>query len=226
MARTLAVEKSTWAGAGLGEEEAAGFDDAALPLGAVEVEGGQGFDGGDGFGFGEVLLGAGGFEALQVGLLGGVGAEGVLVGLVGGGPEGVANGFGGGGGLVAGGEGDGAVASAGGGVGVVGADADGDADDALVLLFLAGEGSVVGDGFVAADVVEAVLDEVGALHAGEEEGGLFAVEFGLHGVEDGVFGSMVSLASDVAVVWLMRLAGGRGRRRGINPTLSVDKCRH
>ena len=55
-----------------------------------------------------------------------------------------------------------------------------------MLLFFTGEGAVVGDGLVGAEVVEAVLDEVGALHAGEQEGGLFAVELGAHGLEHGV----------------------------------------
>ena len=51
--------------------------------------------------------------------------------------------------------------------------------------FLADERAVVGDGFVGGEVVEAVLDEVGPLHAGEHEA-LLAVEFGLHGAEDRV----------------------------------------
>ena len=55
-------------------------------------------------------------------------------------------------------------------VGDVVADADGDADDALVAGLLAGERAVVGDGLVGGEVVEAVLDEVGPLHAGEETG--------------------------------------------------------
>ena len=87
--------------------------------------------------------------------------------LVGGGPEGVAEGFGV---VVGGGEFDGAVAAAAAGVGLVVADADGDADDALVVVLFAGEGAVVGDGLVGGEVVQAVLDEVGPLHAGEEEG--------------------------------------------------------
>ena len=74
------------------EKESAGFDDALLPLAAVDLEGDERFDGGDGPGGGEVLLGAGLLEALEGGLLGGVGTEGVLVGLVGGGPERVAEG--------------------------------------------------------------------------------------------------------------------------------------
>ena len=93
---------------GVGGVEAAGFDDAALPLCAVEVEGDERADVGDGLGGGEVLLGGGGLEALERGLLGGVGAQGVLVGLVGGGPEGVAEGHGV---VVVGGELDGAVAA-------------------------------------------------------------------------------------------------------------------
>ena len=68
----------------------------------------------------------------------------------------------------------------------VAADAHGDADDALVAVFLADERAVVGDGLVGGEVVEAVLDEVGPLHAGEQQLGLLAVEFGLHGAEDGV----------------------------------------
>ena len=104
-------------------------------------------------------------EALQRGLFGGVGAEGVLVGVVGRGPESVAKGHGV---VVGGGELDGAVAAAAAAVGGVVADADGDADDALMVGFLAGERAVVGDGLVGGDVVEAVLDEVGPLHAGEQ----------------------------------------------------------
>jgi len=51
---------------------------------------------------------------------------------------------------------------------------------------LAHECAVVGDGLVGAEVVQAVLDEVGALHAGQQQLGLLAVEFGLHGTENGV----------------------------------------
>ena len=81
---------------------------------------------------------------------------------------------------------DGAVAAAAAGVGGVVADADGDADDALVAGLLLHERAVVGDGLVGGDVVQAVLDEVGALHAGEQQLGLLAVEFGLHGAQDRV----------------------------------------
>ena len=63
---------------------------------------------------------------------------------------------------------------------------NGDADDALVRVLFASERAVVGDGLVAGDVVEAVLDEVRVLHAGQDEGGLFAGQLGLHGGEDGV----------------------------------------
>ena len=66
------------------------------------------------------------------------------------------------------------------------ADADGDADDALVVGFLASEGAVVGDGLVGVDVVEAVLDEVGPLHAVRTSWALFAVELLLHGLQHGV----------------------------------------
>ena len=68
------------------------------------------------------------------------------------------------------------------------ADADGDADDALVIGLLEGEGAVVGDGFVGVDVVEVVLDEVGALHAGEDELAFSRSSSSLHGVEHGVVG--------------------------------------
>ena len=50
------------------------------------------------------------------------------------------------------------------------------------------DGAVVGDGLVGVEVVEAVLDEVGPLHAGEEEEVLLAGQLGLHGLEDGVGG--------------------------------------
>ena len=60
------------------------------------------------------------------------------------------------------------------------ADADGDADDALVAFFFAGERAVVGDCLIGGEVVEAVLDEVGALHAGQHEAAFLAVELGLH----------------------------------------------
>ncbi len=76
-----------------------------------------------------------------------------------------------------------AVAAAAAAVGCVVADADGDADDALVVGGFLRECAVVGDGFVGGDVVEAVLDEVGPLHAGKHEA-LLAVEFLLHGAEE------------------------------------------
>ena len=74
------------------------------------------------------------------------------------------------------------------------ADADGDADDALVVVLFAGEGAVVSDGLVAGEIVQAVLDEVRFLHAGEEEG-LLAVELGSHGAEE----------------WVVYWGGGLGR---------------
>ena len=142
---------------GRGGVEAAGLDDALLPLVAVDLELAQRLDVDDRLFLREVLLGALGLEALHGGQLGGVGAEGVLVGLVGRGPEGVAEG---GGVVVLRGELDGAVAAAAAGVDGVVADADGDADDALAAFFFAGKRSVGGDRLVAGEVVEPVLDEV------------------------------------------------------------------
>ena len=105
-------------------------------------------------------------KLLQRRLLGGVGAESVLVGLVGGGPERVPEGERV---VVGGGEFDGAVTASTAAVDGVVADADSDTDDALMAGFFAGERAVVGDGLVAGDVVEAVLDEVWPLHAGQHE---------------------------------------------------------
>ena len=153
-----------------------------LPFVAVELQGDERRYLHDGFDLREVMLGLGRLELLQRGLFGGVGAECVLVGAVGRGPESV---------LqrkrvvVGGGELDGAVATAAAAVDGIVADADGDADDALVVGLLASERAVVGDGLVGVDVVEAVLDEVGSLHAGEQEA-FFTVELLLHGAEEWV----------------------------------------
>ena len=93
----------------VGGEEAAGFDDAVLPVVAVELEGDEWRYLDDWLDLGEVLLGLGGLKLFECGLLGGVGAEGVFVGSVGCDPEGVAEGFGV---VVGGGEFEGAVAAA------------------------------------------------------------------------------------------------------------------
>ena len=62
-------------------------------------------------------------------------------------------------------------------------------------VFFAGKRAEVGDGLVAGDVIEAVLDEVGLLHAGQLEAGLLAGELGLHGGESGVRGRALAVCN-------------------------------
>ncbi len=87
--------------------------------------------------------------------------------------------------VVGGREFNGAIAAGGAAVCGVVADADGDADDALVIGHFLGERAVVGDGLVGVDVVETVLDEVGPLHARQEQA-LLAIKLLFHGVEERV----------------------------------------
>jgi len=48
------------------------------------------------------------------------------------------------------------------------------------------QGTEVGYGVAGGEVVDAVLDEVGALHSGKHELGLLAGQLVLHGAQDGV----------------------------------------
>ena len=171
----------------VGGVEPARLHDAALPLRAVDLQRDQRADVDDGLGRSKILLGGRGFEALQLGLFGGVGAQSVLVGLVGGGPQAVADGLGI---VVGGGEGDRTFAAGAAGVGGVAADAHGDAHDPLAAGFFAHQRAEVGDRLVGGEVVQAVLNEVGPLHAGKQQLGLLAVELGLHGAQHRVVGGL------------------------------------
>ena len=137
--------------------QAAGFDEAMLPIVAVEGKLFAGLDQGYRFCGGEVVRRGRALKALQRGLLGGVGAQGVLVGFVGGGPKrklqcGRV--------IVIGRKLQRTLAAGGAGVRRKVADPHLDPHHALVALVFAGEGAVVGRGVVGGDVLEAILHEV------------------------------------------------------------------
>ena len=168
---------------GIGCVEAAGFDDTVFPVVAVDVQGDDRAEVDHWFGRGKILLGGGCFEPLQSGLFGGIGAKSVFVSLVGSGPKSVAEGFG----IVVGRrKREAAFAATRARIRLVAPDAHGDAEDPLVATLFPHERAVVGDGLISVDVVEAIFNEVGLLHARKEQLGLLAVELGLHGAEDRV----------------------------------------
>ena len=163
--------------------EAACLHNAMLPVFAIDADGLERADVDNGLGGGEVVLCGRRLKVLQRGLLGSVGPQGILIGLVGCGPQAVTDR---GEVVVRRGQGDGAVAAAAAGVGGVAADAYSDADDALTHGLLAHQGAEVGNRLVAGAVVQAVLDEVGSLHAWQHQQRLLAVELSLHGAQHGI----------------------------------------